>query len=159
MPWTTAGLNALANEAKTLVRTYYPNEELTAVVMVATAEEIIEESIVEKKKEGRSESEIRRIQRLRSLIDGKYFKYRHEIWVVRGKGERLGTLVHEFLHSIQKCSPNRERIVEYLTYKLTEDPQELLLARMEEWLEIERSIGLRSIINQLLKERDCEEFG
>lgn len=158
MPWSTPDLDNLIDRAKILISKFYPKIKLTAIVMISTEEEIVNEIIEEKSKEDVPEKVIQRIRRLKSVIDGRFFKNYNEIWLVQKRGEKLGTLIHEYLHSIQICYSNRERIEEYLTYKLTSDPREMLIARIQEWSEIEKSIELKAIINQLVVNKDCEDF-
>lgn len=158
MPWTTPELVDLVDQAKREISKFYSKKSLTATVLISTEEELVNALIQEKISEKTSEQDIRKIKILRSFIEGRYFKNKNEIWLVQQRGEKIGTLIHECLHSIQECSPNRERIVEYLTYKLTGDTNELLTARLKEWVEIKRSIGLKKIIDQLLLQKDCEEF-
>lgn len=102
------------------------------------------------------------VPKIESLIldlDGIYLKDIHEIWLVQGRGgENFTTLLHEMLHSIQKCVPNRENIVDYLVYKLTGQKNSILPEILTEWIEIEKSIGLKNIKKRLLSEGDCEDF-
>jgi hypothetical protein len=82
----------------------------------------------------------------------------HEIWLVQGRGENFPTLLHEMLHSIQKCTPNRENIVDFLVYKLTGQRDSILPEILADWIEIEKSIGLKNVKQRLISEGDCEEF-
>lgn len=158
MPWKNPVIDSMIEDAKILVSTLYPVMSLTAEVFVTTRAELLVEAIKEKQSEGGTEKELVDINLWIDYTDGKYFKYKHEIWLIQDDGEKLGTIIHEFLHSIQKCHTNRERIVEYLTYKLTNDPKELVRARLREWQEIERTVGINGIRDQLLRDENCEEF-
>lgn len=89
---------------------------------------------------------------------GKHFFLKNEIWLIQQDGEQYEILVHELLHSIQRCSPDREGIVYYLTYKLTKNPAVIPVKKLQEWQEIEKSVGLKTIVKQLLLEKGCEEF-
>jgi len=91
-------------------------------------------------------------------IIGKFFRETKEIWLLEGKGDNLGTLVHELLHSIQKCAPNIENIVDYLTYKLTGSSSAILQEVLSDWSEIERLHSYGRIKRRLITEGDCEEF-
>ena len=91
-------------------------------------------------------------------VIGKYFSQKNEIWLLDGKGVNIEVLTHELLHSIQRCKPNRENIVDYITYKLTGLTNQILDDILQEWNEIEKSIGFKVIVKQLLIEKDCEEF-
>lgn len=158
MAWSSSKLSSLIDQAKKEISRFYPKVVLNATVLISTEHQLVDALIQEKISENAPDKEIIRIKTLRSFFDGMYFKDKNEIWLIQKRGEKLGTLINEFLHSIQLCSPNRERIVEYLTYKLTGDSNELLTARLDEWTEIEKSLGLKKILSQLVKLKDCEDF-
>jgi hypothetical protein len=101
---------------------------------------------------------VSKIEPLITDLDGIYLKDSHEIWLVQGRGENFPTLLHEMLHSIQKYAPNRENIVDFLVYKLTGQTDSILPEILAEWIEIEKSIGLKKIKHRLLSEGDCEDF-
>ncbi|MHA1944846.1 MAG: hypothetical protein ACXAC6_01190 [Candidatus Hodarchaeales archaeon] len=101
---------------------------------------------------------IPKITQLIPYINGIYLKEAHEIWIVEGKGENISTLLHEMLHSIQECDPNRENITDYLVYKLTGLQNDILPEILAEWVEIEKSFGFKRIKRRFITNGDCEDF-
>jgi hypothetical protein len=100
-----------------------------------------------------------KIKPLIHYLDGKYFREEQEIWLIEERGENLPTIMHEMLHSIQKCdADHREPIVHYLTFKLTGDKTGIYNTLIEDWREIERIYGLNQIKERLISEGDCEDF-
>ncbi len=100
-----------------------------------------------------------KIKPLIRYLDGKYFKATPEIWLIEGRGENLPTIMHEMLHSIQRCNADhREPIVHYLTFKLTGDKTGIYNTLIEDWKEIERIHGFKQIKERLISEGDCENF-
>ncbi|HME50905.1 MAG TPA: hypothetical protein VKM55_01685 [Candidatus Lokiarchaeia archaeon] len=93
-----------------------------------------------------------------SLLLGKYFASKNEIWLIEGKGDIDAILVHELLHSVQKCNPKRENICDYLTYRITNDPTIMEEKLRSEWAEIERVHGLDQIKSRFLADGNCEDF-
>ena len=67
-------------------------------------------------------------------------------------------MFHELLHSIQQCDPNREGIVDYLTWYYIKDSTMIDPYTLEDWREIKRTVGLSQIQQRLLTAGDCEEF-
>lgn len=101
----------------------------------------------------------KKIKPLISYLDGKYFKEEQEIWLIEGRGENIPTIMHEMLHSIQKCNTDhREPIVHYLTFKLTGDKTGIYNTLIEDWKEIERINGFKQIKRRMTSEGDCEDF-
>ena len=100
-----------------------------------------------------------KVKPLIRYLDGKYFKEEQEIWLIEGRGENLPTIMHEMLHSIQKCNTNhREPIVHYLIFKLTGDKTGIYNALIEDWTEIDKIHGLKQIKERLISEGNCEDF-
>ncbi len=100
-----------------------------------------------------------KIKPLIRYLDGKYFKEEQEIWLIEGRGENFPTIMHEMIHSIQKCNTiHREPIVHYLTFKLTGDKAGIYNTLIEDWKEIERINGFKRIKERLISEGDCEDF-
>lgn len=91
-------------------------------------------------------------------VIGKYFRLQDEIYLLHREGDNLTTLVHGLLHSIHQCSPNRENIVSYLTYRITQDASALNPHLQKEWEEIERDVGFKQIISKLVRAGDCEDY-
>ena len=92
------------------------------------------------------------------FIIGKYYAGENVIWLVEGKEVNLPALIHELLHSIQKCTPNRENIVDFLVYKMLDNENSIDQKVLKEWNEIEKTFGFKVIKERLLSERDCEDF-
>ena len=93
-----------------------------------------------------------------AYIYGKYFAGTNEIWVVEKIGENIDVLIHEMIHSIQVCKPNREGIVDYLTFKFTKNESWINSKIIEDWRKIEKMVGLQAIKEKIVKNEDCEEF-
>ena len=130
--------------------------QVTAEIRIGTSTDLIPPII--KFFTERAPHLVPKIESLISDLDGIYLKDTHEIWLVQGRGENFPTLLHEMLHSIQKCIPNRENIVDFLVYKLIGQKDSILPEILTEWIEIEKSIGLKNVKQRLISEGDCEEF-
>ena len=119
MPWLPENFIETISEAKERISN---NFEVipSASVFLCSFDEFSNAVLEELKDRNFSKEQIETIKRIYlNQIIGKYFYKTNEVWLLEGKGDNLETLVHELLHSIQKCEPNREKIVDYLTYKLT----------------------------------------
>ena len=158
MPWINHELGDIIQEAKKKINETISGIELTAPILVANSTEMKKEILTEAKKLLLSKKDLEDRIFLSQYTVGKYFKLRHEIWLLEGKGENINTIIHEYIHSIQKCNPNRERIVEYITYKITGETNGLSTGFIQDWMEIEKTIGFEKIITTLLSGGDCEEF-
>ena len=158
MPWSNHNLEEIIKEAKKKINDLITEVEITAITLVANAIEMKKEILTEGKLLKLPEKEMEDRIFLSEFTVGKYFKLKNEIWLVEGKGENSTTIIHEYLHSIQKCEPNREKIVEYITYKITGEEKGLSNAFIKEWEEIEKKEGYQKIINRLVNEGDCEDF-
>ena len=158
MPWSNPNLEEIIKEAKKKINDLITEVEITAITLVANAIEMKKEILTEGKLLKLPEKEMEDRIFLSEFTVGKYFKLKNEIWLVEGKGENSTTIIHEYLHSIQKCEPNREKIVEYITYKITGEEKGLSNAFIKEWEEIEKKEGFQKIINRLVNEGDCEDF-
>lgn len=145
MPWTTDRLESLISEARTLLLREFPDNFSASIYICSQAE------MIDKTKEEMRET-------LARFVIGKYFAKENMIWLVEGNGVNLPTLIHELLHSIQKCSPHREQIVEYIVYKLLEHSCSIDQALLRDWEEIETSVGFDKIKERLLSEGDCEDY-
>ena len=93
-----------------------------------------------------------------AFIEGRYFRDKNEIWLVEHRGNNLETLIHEYIHSIQKCNPHRENIVKYLTYKITRNIKTIENNLLKEWVEIEKIEGIKDIKKRLVTSGDCDDF-
>ena len=158
MPWSNPNLEEIIKEGKKKITDLITEVEITAITLVANANEMKEEILTEGKLSKLPEKEMEDRIFLSAFTVGKYFKLKNEIWLVEGKGENSNTIIHEYLHSIQKCEPNREKIVEYITYKITGEEKGLSNAFIKDWEEIEKKVGYQKIINRLVNEGDCEDF-
>jgi hypothetical protein len=130
--------------------------QVTAEIRIGTSADLVPP--IRKSFTERAPHLVSKIESLIPDLDGIYLKDTHEIWIVQGRGENFQTILHEMLHSIQKCFPNRENIVDFLVYKLTGLSDSILPEVLTEWIEIEKSIGLKNVKTLLLSEGDCEEF-
>jgi len=158
MPWITESFSKKVSEAKNLI---YQEFELHAdgIVLLCSQKEMIDKVILELSARKIQKPRLNNlIQFILPLLVGKYFKETNEIWVIEGKGDERSTLIHELLHSIQTCSPHREGIVDFLTYKLTGDQTIIDPFLLKDWEDIERIHGFEMVKKQLLIQGDCEDF-
>ena len=157
MTWIDPKFQSIIDEGKQLVQEFL-SCELSAIVLFCSRKEMSQ--VLIKEFEHKLINELEREVFLYELefIEGRYFKEKNEIWLVDQYGNNLETLIHEYLHSIQTCSPRRENIVKFLTYRLTESSSGIESKVLTEWLEIEKQEGLESIKKRLKTEGDCEEF-
>ena len=158
MPWQPESLSNLVKKARELINKFF-NIQTIIEVYLCTEDEMSQAVLVELEMSKYSQVMIDHIKEiyLKEII-GKYFSRKNEIWLLEGKGDNLEVLVHELLHSIQRCSPNREKIVDYLTYKLTGLTNQITDDILQEWKGIEKSLVFKTIVKQFLNEKDCEEF-
>lgn len=154
MPWTNDELDQLILKARKLILKEFP-DIFTVQVYICTQLEMIQK-IKKEIKRDEFKGEIKKY--LARFVIGKYFAGDNVIWLVEEKGENLPTLIHELLHSIQKCAPHRENIVNYLVYKILNDPQTIEPRMLKDWNEIEKNVGFKVIKEKLLSEGDCEDF-
>ena len=161
MPWQTQKLNEMVSTAKSLVAKSfnYPVSDLKTQIYIAQKDELITEIISELKILNYSKESITKIKNhYLSFVVGKFFRFTNEIWLLHNKGENIDTIVHEFLHSIQKCKPNREGIVDYLTYKITGNLKYINFYDLSDWQEIEKSVSFQKIQKRLISDGDCQDF-
>lgn len=161
MPWTTKELEKIAKEAKSLVAKEFKilSSKLDNPIFIASKEELQQAILDELKQLHYSNHAIQKIQeRFLPFVIGKYFKLTNEIWLLHGKEDNIYTIVHELLHSIQRCEPNREGIVDFLTYKITGSSQYIDHFELADWLEIEKTTSYAKIKMRLIGEGDCEDF-
>jgi hypothetical protein len=161
MPWKTNEFTKLVKEAKSLVASEFniPITELDCPVYITGQEELQQAILDELELLHYSKNAIQKIKvHFLSHVIGKYFRLNDEIWVLQGKGNNIDTIVHELLHSIQRCEPNREGIVDFLTYMITGNSQYIDTFELEEWQEIEKMVTYHQIKMKLTSEGDCEDF-
>lgn len=158
MPWISSDSRILAEKAKTIIQREF-SVPLECEIFLTNSSEL-EIAIIDELRELKySKKAIEKIKKhYLERIVGKYFKNRHEIWVLVDTGENIDTLVHEFLHSIQVCDENREGIVDFITFRLTGNKKYIDTYDLANWLEIEGTNGFRVIKKRLLTKGDCEEF-
>ena len=157
MPWTNDSFAEFVVEGNRLIHQEFgiiPD----ATVLLCTREELNVRIIAELSTRVHPER-LRRLQQfIIPLILGKYFKETNEIWLSEGEGDKKSILIHELLHSIQICTSHRESIVDYLTYKITDDPTIITPFTVKDWNEIEKLYGFEAIKKRLLQPGDCEDF-
>ena len=157
MPWTTRVLLSLSKELEIFIEQEFAVKPNCAVLL-CTSEEMIERIQRDPFFRSLTAEERENLNIQLPYIFGKYFRNEHEIWVVDGKGNNKAIMFHELLHSIQQCEPNRENIVEYLTWHYIKDSTVIDPYTLEDWREIERTVGLPKIKRRLLTKGDCEDF-
>lgn len=154
MPWTTDRLDFLISEVRELLLKEFPDIFTASIFICSQIEMVI--NIKKQIKRDEFKGEIQ--DYLAKFIIGKYFAEENVIWLVEGKGDNVPTLLHELLHSIQKCAPHRENIIEYLMYKLMDRSDIIDHRLLIEWKEIEKTHGFEVIKEKLLSKSDCEDF-
>ncbi len=161
MTWTSRELEVMVDKAKRVVarELNISYSDLKCPVYLASREELDNAIIDELRQLHYLENDIQRIIRYYlPFVIGKYFQLSKQIWVLYGKGDNMDTIIHELLHSIQSCEPNREGIVNYLTYKISGNLEFINEYVLEDWQEIERISSYLAIKNRLITEGDCEDF-
>ena len=157
MPWTNDSLAEFVVEGKRLIHQEFGiNPDVT--VLLCTLKELNVRISSELSTRVHPERLKKLQQFIIPLILGKYFKNTNEIWLIEGEGDKKSILIHELLHSIQICNSHRENIVDYLTYKITDDPTIITPSIVKDWNEIEKMHGIKAIKKRLLQPGDCEEF-
>lgn len=157
MVWHDPELQPLIQAAQKVLHKYY-KIELTAIILVCTRNELVYEVFKEYEDIIMSNLQQKIFEKAIQDIEGRYFASSNEIWLVDQIGTNLETIIHEYLHSIQKCSPSREGIVYYVTYQLTNKQSQIDEYILTNWLEIEKEQGLKAIFKRILDIGDCEEF-
>lgn len=157
MPWTTGALLSLRKELEIFVERKFAVKPNCPVIL-CTLEEMTER-IWREPFFGHLPADERENLRVQlPYLFGKYFRNEHEIWVVDGKGNNKTIMFHELLHSIQQCEPNREGIVDYITWYYFKDSTVIDPYSLGDWREIDRTVGLSQIKRRLLTKGDCEDF-
>lgn len=160
MVWKTPKLDRLMAKAKLLVAKKFnmSTSELNVPIFIADKEELYQALLYESQHLDYTKEEIRAIRQSLHLVIGKYFRFKKEIWVLVGKGINVDTIIHEIIHSIQECRPNREGIVYYITYKITGNLKHINPFELKDWQEIEKTTSYSKIKQRLLTAGDCEDF-
>ncbi len=157
MPWTSHKIDQIARKLATLI---YQEFKITpsCPAFLCTRKELQQRIHQHEYYQRLQEQERKYFDYTLLYICGKYFSSTQEIWIVDECSNKQEILFHELLHSIQKCSPNREKIVSYLSWKILQDPTAIEEEIQHEWEEIEQQYGLAKIKQRLITEGDCEEF-
>lgn len=157
MPWTTGALLTLKGELEIFIEQEF-GVRPTCPVLLCTSEEMVERIRREPFFLRLPVDEQKILNITLPYIFGKYLRNEHEVWVVDGKGNNKAIMFHELLYSIQQCEPNREGIVDYLTWYFFKDSTMIEPHTLEDWREIERTVGFSQIKQKFLTKGDCEEF-
>ena len=158
MPWQPEPFNSVIKEAKVLIFDHF-KINTSANIFICSFSELEKAILKELKDTNITEEKIEHIKKIHiKRVIGKYFSKTNDIWLLEGKGNNIEVLMHELLHSIQKCSPNREKIVDYLTYKITGLRTQIPNEIFKEWREIEKNYGYKKIKTPFLLQKDCEDF-
>ena len=161
MPWQSDNLKILINKAIELIFEFFKEidlKKITVPVFICTVKEMEEAVIEEALLQNKTQKSINRLKNLIPRMYGKYLDASKKIYVIEGKGERIETIIHEYLHSIQNCITKREGIVRFLTFKITDNQKVITDFDLKDWLEIEKSVGLKTIKMQLLAQKNCEDI-
>ncbi len=158
MPWSNSKLEARIDHNRKRIKEFMgilPE----ARVLLCTRDEMCERVKGELLVGGRPVEKVAFLEKhIFPLLLGKYFKDSGEIWILEGKRDADTIVVHELLHSIQKCNPKRENICDYLVYRITNDPTIMESNLRLEWAEIEHVHGLDKIKSRFLSDGNCEAF-
>lgn len=157
MPWENPANQHIIKQARKLIKKEF-NLNISAQILVCSRSELKKKCLVELQEQNIDEKLIEKEKRRLNFIFGKYFKENHEIWLVESDGEVLDIVLHESLHSIQECHTAREGIIDYITFKLTNDPFWIDAYTLKNWLEIEKSVGYKNIKRKLISKENCEDF-
>lgn len=160
MPWISEEFSHVIKEGRALVETEF-GVRPTAIVFFCTEEEIFQETRRELTSRSISSERLKFLEKkVFPQIIGKFFPEKKEIWLVDGKGTTVSTLVHELIHSIQKCAPHRENIVDFITYRILKGSEKPSIEPelLGEWTEIESQYGFARIKQNILRKGDCEDF-
>jgi hypothetical protein len=158
MPWSNDKLNSKIEQSRKKIKSFLGIRP-EASVFLCTLNELITRVTSELLSGGTSMEKIIVLENhIFPRLLGKFFKTTKEIWLVEGKGDIDSVAVHELLHSVQTCSPKRENICDYLTYRITNDPTIMDKTLLSEWKEIERTYGLEAIKARFLADGNCEDF-
>jgi hypothetical protein len=158
MPWESEEFLPTIIQSKNIIEKEFgirPN----AAILLCTYEELSQTTIFELTKKKYSQEKLKFLKKyIIPKIIGKYFAKSNEIWLIDGKGTNFPTLIHEMIHSIQNCAPNREHIVDYITYRILKKEAPIEQNVLLEWTEIESSHKFSKIKKQILSDGDCEDF-
>lgn len=157
MPWDNTELHPVIQKARNVLQIHF-DDAFETPIRICKLSEIRKETIREGNMDGKNETQIKRIQSIMPFMRGKFFHSLQQIWLVEEKGENLFTIVHELIHSIQKCAPKRETITFFICYKILDDSSRLTKSELNDWLAIEKMVGFERIKTRLFTPGHCEEF-
>lgn len=157
MPWENNKVLHMKQELETLIKQEF-GISVDFPVYCCTKKELVERIVSESFFSKLPKNARLSIKIQLQFIIGRYFSDTNEIWVVHGKGDRKGVILHKLLHAIQKCKPHRENIVDYIVWHYLKDSEFINNKILKEWQEIENAVGFERIKQQLLKNEDCENF-
>lgn len=157
MPWTTDSVTQLKTDLETLIENEFGINPNTPVFL-CTKEELIARIVTEHFFLQLPKEEQQNVKSRLEFVLGIYFADTHEIWVVHGESDNREVIFHELLHAIQKCDSHRENIVDYLSWRYLKVHESIEAQILQEWQEIERSVGFHALRERFLTVGDCEEF-
>lgn len=158
MPWKTETLNQLEAKVRTLIQEQF---EIDFNVRIWVCDELeMENAVIDELKAQQISPQ--RIAYFKSnfipFIIGKFFRQSNQILLIQGKGEIISVLLHEILHSIQRCAPHRENIVDYIVFRILHKRNEIAENIIHDWEELEKIHGFEKIKARLIHTGDCEDF-
>ena len=137
MPWSNDTFRSRIEQARAKIDAYLGISP-DALVFLCTRDEMTARLKAELLQRGTMTDKVAFLEtHVFPLLLGKYFANTNEIWLIEGKGDIDAILIHELLHSVQKCDPKRENICDYLTYRITNDPTVMEGKLRTEWAEID----------------------
>lgn len=158
MPWETDLFRNLVDKAKEDINSFFGIKPKVNVLICSYDE--MKTSLIQDFETRNLPAKILEFHLNYTINDviGKYFSDTKTILILENFSDHYFLLIHELLHSIQKCHPHREAIVDYISFIISKDERAIDSQLLYEWLQIEKNYGEKSIIKQLLLEKDCEEF-
>ena len=157
MSLTSKTFLELVTQARQLITQEF-NIETTARMECCTEKEITDIIVRDAQDRNLSNATIQSMLRKIPFLHGIYFRHTNTAYVIFGKGNNLPIITHELMHSIQVCSPHRDDILDYISYKLTDDTRFIDPVLKREWEERERIYTWQRIKTRILREGDCEDF-
>ena len=158
MPWLSNDFSLIVSRAKKLIEKEFGVKTKTKPYLCNKEEIIVQTKKELSKFDLSKENYIKLVESVLPSLMGKFFKDMDEIWIIEEETNNFPLIVHELLHSIQICSPQREGIVDYITYKLTGSRTCIDPYIKEDWKELERIHGFFLIKKQLLRKGNCEDL-
>ena len=158
MPWQDESLQSTVLKANEVIFQFI-GKRPNCPVLICTKKELVREISIELQLDGISKEKIEMNQIfVFPKVIGKFFHRKNEIWILDKEKGNFELFVHEILHSIQKCNPNREGITDYLTYLITKNTSIIDPNAKEEWDHLTRTMKKKKLIERYLSDGDCEDF-